>query len=196
MNNTPLFTILATLVPFASFGGLVYAEVEDPRVTEAKAIVQEFGTALMGELTTALQTEGPIAAIEICQNRAPAIAEELSERTGWEVGRTSLKARNLATNTPDPWETRVLEQFDARRAAGEDIQPMAHAEVIDDEDGERFRFMKAIPTVDLCLTCHGRTMAPEITAVLDAAYPGDQARGYDTGMVRGAFSLSKPLSGE
>ncbi|MEY6431160.1 DUF3365 domain-containing protein [Thioalkalicoccus limnaeus] len=196
MNNSHLFTILATLVPLAPFAGSVYAEVEDPRVTEAKAIVQEFGTALMGELTTALQTEGPIAAIEICRHRAPAIAEELSERTGWEVGRTSLKTRNLATNTPDAWETHVLEQFDARRAAGEDIQPMAHAAVIADEDGERFRFMKAIPTVDLCLTCHGQTLAPEIAAAIDAAYPGDQARGYETGMVRGAFSLSKSLSGE
>ena len=53
--------------------------------------------------------------------------------------------------------------------------------------------MKAIPTADLCLACHGESINPDIAAAIDEAYPEDQARGFKSGDIRGAFSLSKPL---
>ncbi len=184
----------AALVGLISCGGPAASEGgADPNIVEAKAIVKEFMESLVGELMAALETGGPVEAIEVCKVRAPGIAEELSERTGWEVGRTSLKTRNLATNVPDAWEAAVLKDFDARHAAGEDVQGMAYAEVVEDEQGKRVRFMKAIPTTELCLTCHGRDISPDVAEALDAAYPGDQARGYQAGEVRGAFSLAKPL---
>ena len=53
--------------------------------------------------------------------------------------------------------------------------------------------MKAIPTGELCLLCHGETIDPDIAAAIDKAYPEDQARGFSLGDIRGAFTLSKPL---
>jgi hypothetical protein len=166
---------------------------EDPNAGEAKEIVKEFAGTLQGELKAGIQAGGPVKAIEICQERAPAIAEELSRQSGWSVGRTSLKLRNPDLNAPDDWERAVLQQFDQRQAAGEDVGPMAHAEVVETGDGRVFRFMKAIPTGDVCLACHGDQITSEVTEALDAAYPNDQARGYSPGQVRGAFTLSKPL---
>lgn len=170
------------------------AEEAPPLPEQAKAIVQEFAGALMGELEAALEQGGPVVAIDICRDRAPAIAEELSERTGWQVGRASLKVRNMERGTPDDWERTALEQFDARRAAGEDAQAIAHAEtVVDGEGAETFRFMKAVPVAPLCLACHGDAVTEEVAARLDEHYPNDQARGYQLGQLRGAFSLAKPL---
>jgi hypothetical protein len=186
IGSLPLLTLCCGLASAAN-------EAPNPNVAEAKGIIQQFATELQGELKAAMQEGGPVQAIEVCKERAPGIAEELSAQTGWTVGRTSLKTRNVAHNRPDPWEAEVLARFDARQAAGEDVQTMAYAEVVDGEDGKRFRFMKAIPTAEICLACHGQDIAPEVTEALDAAYPDDQARGYEVGEVRGAFSLSKPL---
>lgn len=165
----------------------------DANLAEAKTIVQEFATTLQGELQAAIREGGPTNAIAVCQDRAPAIAADLAERSGWQVGRTSLKTRNRAQNSPDAWEAQVLAQFDARRAAGEDVQPMAYAETLETGDGRVFRFMKAIPTAEVCLACHGSAITDEVAAAIDERYPGDMARGYSLGEVRGAFTLSKPL---
>jgi hypothetical protein len=160
---------------------------------QAQAIIKEFATTLQGELKAALKAGGPVNAVSVCQDKAPAIAADLSEQSGWEVGRTSLKTRNTALNTPDEWETNVLEQFEARKANGESPKGMSYASVVDTEDGEVYRYMQAIPTQEVCLACHGKDITPDLAAALDKAYPEDQARGYSLGDIRGAFTLSKPL---
>lgn len=124
---------------------------------------------------------------------APEIAQELSEKSGWEVGRTSLKLRNPNLNAPDDWERQVLLRFEEHKAAGDDVQTMAYAEVVETDAGKSYRFMKAIPTADLYLACHGESINPDIAAAIDEAYPQDEARGCKAGDIRGAFTLSKSL---
>jgi len=41
----------------------------------------------------------------------------------------------------------------------------------------------------MCLACHGDNIAPEVTAAIRAHYPEDQATGFATGQLRGAFSI-------
>ena len=167
-------------------------QAPNPQVEEAKGLIKTFAGTLKGELETAMKAGGPTEAIKVCKERAPAIAADISAQSGWKVGRTSLKTRNGELNAPDDWERTVLNRFDARHAAGEPADTLAFAEVVEVNGTREFRFMKAIPTADLCLVCHGTQIAPEVAAALDKAYPGDQARGYKIGDVRGAFSLSKP----
>jgi hypothetical protein len=186
-------TRLSALCGVALVSTAIAGGAEDANVGEAKGIVKRFAETLQGELQTAMKEGGPVKAIEICQQRAPAIAQALSTETGWDVGRTSLKVRNAARNAPDDWERQVLVRFDERQAAGEDVQPMAFSEVVEADGQKTFRFMKAIPAGDVCMACHGTAITPEVAAALDAAYPDDQARGYTPGQVRGAFTLSKPL---
>lgn len=184
--------ILAAAVLLAA-GSAQAEQAANPNAEEAKALVKEFATTLQGELQTAMKAGGPTNAIDVCKVRAPAIAADLAGRSGWEVGRTSLRVRNQAMNLPDDWETGVLKAFEERKAAGEPLDTMAFGEVVESEGGKRFRFMKAIPTAEVCLACHGSAITPEVTATLDEQYPGDQARGFALGDIRGAFSLSKPL---
>ncbi len=173
-------------------GPAVASQGQDTNVAEAKSIIKEFFDKLKGELEVAIKTGGPANAIKVCQQRAPAIAHEMSAKTGWQVGRTSLKLRNPA-NMPDAWELKVLNKFEERKAAGEDPAKIAYAEVVTRDGMQRFRFMKAIPTAELCLNCHGSELKPEVVTTLDKYYAADKARGFNVGDLRGAFTLSKPL---
>ena len=163
----------------------------DPRAAEARAIVKEFASALQGELKTAMQNGGPLKAVEVCHSRAPAIAAELSAKHGWEVGRTSLKRRNVS-NTPDAWEVEQMRQFESRKAAGEPVAQLEFAAPVTSDGQQRFRYMKAIPTQEICLTCHGAdSVSPEVAAKIQEYYPDDHARGFAAGDIRGAFTLTK-----
>lgn len=191
MSKITILTAAALIVSGAALAE--QAAGPDPKVDEAKGLIKDFATTLQGELQAAMKAGGPTKAIEVCQDRAPAIAADLSDRSGWAVGRTSLKTRNVAENAPDAWETKVLKAFEARKETGESVETIAFGEVVETDGGQQFRFMKAIPTGQVCLACHGSDITPEVTAALDAAYPDDRARGYAEGDIRGAFSLSKPL---
>lgn len=162
------------------------------RAQKSKAVVQEFMGQLKGELEAAMKVGGPVNAINVCNKKAPAIAASLSEKYGWKIARTSLKTRN-SSNAPDAWETRVLNDFEARKTKGEDVKPMAYFEAVNSDGKQNFRFMKAIPTGEVCLKCHGTEMAPAIKAKLQELYPNDMATGFKLGDIRGAFTISQPM---
>jgi hypothetical protein len=171
---------------------LVNADTTAGLNDEAQALIKQFASSLQGELVSAIKAGGPSSAIAVCQEKAPAIAQSLSESSDWEIGRTSLKTRNPA-NKPDAWERQTLEQFEARQAGGTPAKGMNYAEVVETDGNETYRYMMAIPTQAVCLTCHGTDIDPALAETIDAAYPEDQARGYAEGDIRGAFTLSKPL---
>ena len=184
--------IFAVVISSFALGSAVAGQENAANVAEAKTIIKAFFEQLKGELESSMKAGGPVDAIETCQIKAPSIAHEMSTGSGWEVGRTSLKLRNPA-NAPDAWELAVLNKFEERKAAGEDPQSIAHAEVVEQSGKSEFRFMKAIPTAELCLKCHGSELKPEVAAALDSHYMADKARGYKLGDIRGAFTLTKPL---
>lgn len=156
---------------------------------EAIGLVKAFGGQLKPELLAAIEAGGPVNAIAVCAERAPAIARELSETSGWEVERVSLKPRNPYSGVSDAWEQATLQKFEESLRSGKPAEELARAEVVEGE----FRFMKAQMVEPICLTCHGENLAPEVTQALARHYPGDQATGYKLGDMRGAFSLKRKL---
>ena len=165
----------------------------DKRAQESRAVIKQFFGELKGQLVAALKSGGPEKAITVCNTTAPAIAKKHSKAKNWRIARTSLKPRNT-DNAPDSWEKGVLEQFEARKAAGEDPKKMEYYEVVEADDKKSFRYMKAIPTAEKpCLMCHGGNIKPEVASALDAKYPNDQARGYKAGDIRGAFTITQPM---
>lgn len=188
--NLKMTAILLGLPVLLMLQTLPAADVDQAQLQqEAIGIVKRFGGALKPELKKAIQSGGPAHAINVCAEKAPLIARDLSSETGWRVKRVSLKARNHKTAMPDAWEKNVLQQFDQRQAAGESVEKMAYAEVVDGS----FRFMKAQGVEAVCLSCHAAEIPPEVEAALQEKYPEDMARGYTQGQVRGAFSLSRDL---
>jgi len=160
-------------------------------IMEARKIIKQFASELQTELKKGMKEGGPVNAISVCNDKAPAIADSISASSGWLVARTSLKPRATANN-PLPWERKVMEEFEAKKAAGADIKTLDYADVVEEDGKKVFRYMKAIPTKKVCLNCHGGdNVKPEVVMRLHSLYPSDRARGFKEGDIRGAFVLKK-----
>ena len=185
--------LIASTILSLIFASTAHADTDlKQQAQKSKMVVKEFMTQLKGELKGAMKAGGPVNAINVCNEKAPAIAKALSDKYGWDIARTSLKTRNNS-NAPDAWETKVLNKFETRKAKGEDVKPMAYFEAVENNGKKSFRFMKAIPTGEVCLKCHGENIAPPIKAKLQELYPNDMATGYKLGDVRGAFTITQPM---
>jgi hypothetical protein len=135
-----------------------------------------------------MEKGGPAQAVRVCSEVAPALAAEQSTG-GLAIRRVSLKARN-PEDRPDYYERSVLEGWAARWEGGS--PPEESVETVSDGGRTVLRYMRPITAMTPCLTCHGdpATMMPELKAVLDERYPGDEAVGYAEGDLRGAFSVT------
>jgi hypothetical protein len=181
--------LLSLLLIPAGCGQQVNADEEvDHNLSEARKLAREFNARLRGKLELAMAEGGPLEAIEVCSTHAPGIAERLQEQH-ITVKRTSLGLRNPA-NEPDPWEQRILVFFDEEKEAGADVTDLEHFALFRHEDGEVFRYARAIPTGPVCLVCHGDNIAPDVAQALAERYPDDAAKGYQVGQVRGMVSIT------
>ncbi|MFN4263179.1 MAG: DUF3365 domain-containing protein [Thioalkalivibrionaceae bacterium] len=155
-------------------------------------VIREFAEALQGHLQSAMAEGGPGNAISVCNQVAPQIAAEISDSRNLEMGRTSLRVRNTS-NEPDQWERLVLEDFDRARAEGKPAQGLRHHEVVVEDGQPVLRYMQAIPTGGLCLTCHGAELHADVKPALERLYPDDRAVGFAEGDVRGAFTIRQRM---
>jgi hypothetical protein len=149
---------------------------------------------LGGELKASMATGGPAMAIGVCKARAPQIAADAAEKTGFSIKRVSPKNRNPKA-VPDAWETEAQASLEKRLAAGEKPETLDMSAVVDTPEGKVFRYAKALPTQAMCLNCHGDPdkLSPEVKDTLAAAYPDDKAVGYSVGMLRGILSMKKAM---
>lgn len=186
MKRTTLLVGVATATWLAV--PAVLADAPD-RAAEGRAIAASFGTELRAALQAAMVEGGPLAAIQVCNERAPRMAAAATEASGATVRRTSMRLRNPA-NRPDAHESAALAELAiALAAAGPDSPPPERLDTL--EDG-RVRYMSAIVMQPPCLACHGETLAAPVAAAIDARYPDDEARGFRLGELRGAFSITWP----
>jgi mono/diheme cytochrome c family protein len=179
-------TLLLSVVITACFANASLAD--DALLSEARAHAKNLGMSLKSALQASMKADGPVAAIDVCHLQAPEIARQASQND-WEVGRTALKVRNQG-NAADAWETQTLEAFVSRLEAGEAPDSLEASATVDGE----FRYMKAIPTGQVCLACHGSELAVPVAKKIAALYPQDQATGFKAGELRGAFTLRKKLA--
>ncbi|WP_026353152.1 Tll0287-like domain-containing protein [Solimonas variicoloris] len=168
------------------------AAAETPAAA-AQAIATRFQQTLGARLQAAMADGGPVNAVRVCRDEAPAIAARLSRESGWQVRRIGTRVRNPLTGVADAWEQTQLADFDRRLAAHAAPDALTTYAELDEPAGRYQRYMKAIVVAPLCLTCHGEvdTQPPALRAALQADYPYDAAVGYRLGELRGAFSLKR-----
>ncbi|WIM04899.1 MAG: DUF3365 domain-containing protein [Candidatus Nitricoxidivorans perseverans] len=185
MNRIALLLAAAALPAFAD---------EAKLLEEARAVATSIPPKLLNVLSEEIARGGPAGAIGVCREKAPQMARAASEKTGWAIRRVSLKNRNPKA-VPDAWEKAVLEDFDRRAAGGEKPVGMERGEIVAEGNAKTYRYMKALPTQDLCLDCHGAAerISPAVKARLKELYPDDKAVGYGPAEIRGAITLRKPL---
>ena len=152
-----------------------------------RALAKRLAGELKAALSSAMQVS-PANAIEVCNEQAPQIASHIGAEEGVKLGRTALRTRNEA-NRPTDWQRTVLNEFQRRLAAGEPIANLEHTEVVREAGVVERRYMKAIATEPLCLTCHGAQLAPEVKTAIASKYPQDAATGFSAGDLRGAVYI-------
>ena len=160
---------------------------DDARLEQSRGAATQLQQALGAELQAALTAGGPLAAIDVCSERAPAIAARLSAEAHAQVGRTSLQVRNPG-NAPDAAARDVLLRFEQDLAAGAEA-PLEQFERHPDGSA---RYLRTITTQPMCVVCHGQHLSPEVAAAIARQYPQDRATGYAVGDLRGAFIVDWP----
>ena len=125
-------------------------------------------------------------------HKAWIVPQEASQFSGWAVKFTSLKLRN-PKNQPDDWEAKVLKDFEVRHQSGESTDKLEFSEVFANGDRKEFRYIKAIPTTEMCLACHGTEINPSLKTDIKQIYPQDNATGYKVGDLRGAIVMRKVI---
>lgn len=177
---------------------LCSASAEDAALLgEARSVAASLPPRLLTVLQEEIAKGGFEGAIGACRDFAPRLATEASAESGWTIRRVSLRNRNPKA-LPDAWERAVLEDFDRRAAAGEAPATLEKGEAIGNGTTHEYRYMKALPTQELCLACHGTAerIGPAVKARLAELYPDDRATGYRPGEIRGALTLRKSLPGD
>lgn len=186
--KTLLIAMAALITPFVT---TLASAGDDAMLGEARKVATTMPPKLLAALQEEISKSGPEGAIPVCRDMAPKIAGEISQQTGWKIKRVSLKTRNEARATPDAWEKTALEDFDKRAAAGEPPAQLEKGAQV----GNEYRYVKALPVQQLCLSCHGPSdqISPAVKDALGTHYPNDRATGYSVGQIRGAISVRKPL---
>ncbi len=196
--QVPRLLIAAALGAAVSMAYAQAASADDdiqPRVDAANAAAGDFLKQLGGAMKREMQAGGPVAALKVCRDVAPDIANDISLDKGWKVIRVGTRARNSMLGLPDSWEQAVMQDFEKRAAEGEGFDTMTHFEVVEEPAGRSLRFMKAIGLAPQCVVCHGspEQIAEPLREQLKALYPHDRAVGYKPGDLRGAVSIKQPL---
>ena len=135
---------------------------------------------LSSELMTAMSQGGPSAAIDVCSQTAPKIAEEVGREHGLSIGRTSFKLRN-PQNQPPTWAVQLVEQR---------VQEPRFVKL----DNQQTGAFLPIHLKAQCLVCHGpeEQIAEDVLQQLARRYPNDQATGFRDGDLRGWFWIEVP----
>lgn len=162
-----------------------------PAREEARAVIQRLTDTMMRHLEETLAEQGPAGATQVCRQLAPEIGAAIAAETGWEIRRTAFRVRN-PDNRPNEQELAVLRGYQARVAAGQSMAAMETIQLVVRDGRTHVHYMRAVPTYDTCLACHGANLAPEVAAAIAQSYPEDEAVGFAEGDLRGAMSLYKP----
>ena len=185
-----------------TFTGVAAAQSAPPSTIDANLVQSTRGIAgeLLGQLgqklKAAMSTDGPVAAVSVCKESAPAIARQLSIANDAKVTRVGTRVRNQNMGIPNAWQKEALTQFEIRLAQGEKAADIEYWQVADNGHGKsELRYAKAIAIQPQCLSCHGsaQDIAAPLAEKLRIEYPNDQATGYSVGQLRGAVVVTRPL---
>jgi hypothetical protein len=150
-----------------------------PDDAAALARAQAFQQALKQELMAAMAAGGPVRAVAVCSERAPALAQAAST-DGWRLRRVGTKTRNI-TNSPSKADGEAFYRLLADATA-------PFVRMAGDGDA-RWRHYVPLRVEAACLLCHGQKagMSGELQQALAARYPQDDAVDYALGDLRGAI---------
>lgn len=152
-------------------------------ISKGQKISGELIKTLGGELMQAIEEDGLINAIEVCQMKAIPLTASVGNKNGGRVRRTSHKVRNPG-NRADDLDLKVIETYLAAKA-GEAPEPVIQIQ------NSQIRYYHPLMMQDICVKCHGPagSLDAELAEVLAQRYPNDQAVGFQRGDLRGVIRI-------
>ncbi len=84
-------------------GVALTAQANQPSEAEARGLVKDYMSQLKPALMKSMKEGGPVNSIDVCHTKAPQIAHDLTQKSGWKINRVSLKPRAVNAK-PDAWE--------------------------------------------------------------------------------------------
>ncbi|MDT7525660.1 DUF3365 domain-containing protein [Pseudidiomarina sp. GXY010] len=125
-----------------------------------KAMSKALGSQLSATLMKAMQEQGPVHGIQVCNEQAPVIAAAVNAANQGDtkavVSRTALRVRNT-NNAPTAEQRAVLEYFQAQMNQGETAPEL----MFSSSDGNQY-YMKAIVMQPQCAACHGGSVSQKL----------------------------------
>jgi hypothetical protein len=175
MKPVQVFLMAATLL-----STVIAQEPEDPALLAGRKASKALLETLQPQLQSAMKAGGPAAAMQVCASMAQPMTNNLKvdHPAVVKVSRTSDQVRN-PLNAPDALDARILAAY-LKSGSKED-------QVVKDE-GCTF-YYKPLFLQAVCLNCHGATLKPEVTALLQQHYPKDRATGYAEDDFRGVIKV-------
>lgn len=169
-------------------------KASEKELREARSLTERYQEALKSELSQAMGTGGPAAAVRVCNTQAPEIGKRLANGNmngAWTVRRTAKRARN-SQNHPDSEQQHGLSEIQRRLSQGEAPDNIEWQQ----SRGDSFVYMRPIMMGDMCVMCHGdpARIPSDVKQVLAQLYPNDEAVGFAPGELRGAFVVTGPLA--
>jgi Protein of unknown function (DUF3365) len=183
--------VLASVVATASLAACApRKEIPDPAlVLAARKAAVAFETKLKMDIIDRLdRDEDPVAVYQAYVDHVPGYAKEISKTLGIDFSRTAERVRN-PDNGPDDWERDQLELFKFLTDAGIDASTLETAEVVKQGKTREFRWIRPLVMGEPCMVCHGDQVDPKILKLLAQEYPLDEATGYYSNEVGGAYSV-------
>jgi len=156
----------------------IYAELTQ-KGNEITNIAQ---SVLLANVAQAMQTGGPVYAVEFCNLKASSIIDSLNRANNCEISRVSAKNRHPENNLKTEADKNLWTIFEAGLVTDTLI-----------EVNKNLVYYKPIKTaMPACLKCHGVTGSDIDTATsekLQNLYPNDLATGYQLGDFRGLWKI-------
>lgn len=154
----------------------------DVLLEKGKNITSSTFMALSSQLQKAMKEGGVSNAVKYCNVQALPITDSLAAIYDVEIKRTSDRVRN-PQNTATAAELGVIKEYQNLLSKGDQLKP----QVGKNEKGKTF--YAPILTNDLCLKCHGNKNEMASYDAIADLYPEDQATGYNSGELRGIWSV-------
>ena len=153
------------------------------KLIRGKEIAAATFQSLSSELKQAMSNGGVTHAINYCNTRALPITDSLSQLYNVKIKRTSDKWRNPA-NQPNQAEQTMIATYRNQKKDGATLQPTVKSR------DNQLVFYAPIMTQGLCLSCHGKKANMPEYATIKSLYPKDLATGYESGQLRGIWSIT------
>jgi hypothetical protein len=156
----------------------IYAEFKQ----KGNEITNQAQSVLLANVAQAMQTGGPVYAVEFCNLKASSITDSLNLANNCEISRVSAKNRHPENNLKTEADKNLWAIFEAGMVNDTLIQ-----------EDKNLVYYKPIKTaMPACMKCHGTPgfdIDVATTEKLQSLYPNDLATGYQLNDFRGLWKI-------